>query len=534
VTTPAAIYARFSSDLQDERSLGDQVAACRVYCERAGMRVAAVHTDAAMSGASMVGRAGLAALLDDAKTGRIRTVVTESLDRLSRDLSDLAGIHKRLVFAGVEIVTLADGAVSDIHVGVKGLVASLFLKDLAAKTKRGHVGRLNAGMVPGGKLYGYDAVPGEPGVRRINPDEAAVVRRIFLEYASGRSPRKIVRDLNAERIPAPRGGFWNHSTITGSRARQNGIIQSRLYVGDIVYNRERMVKDPATGRRVHLVNPPAEWLTHAAPHLAIVEPGLFARAQRVRENMKGPNLGAARRPRHLFSGRMVCGCCGHQMIVVREDEVECSGYRNKAVCPSRARVRVGEVEARVLGAVAAELLAPDAIAAATAAYRAERDRLKGEADRSHRDGARRLAALDVKIGRLVSAIEEGGDVPALMARLRALEAERADLARSSAPAMSNKVLALYANAAERYRAKVSGLAAALRADDPATTEARSLVRDLVERLTVTPAGRGTPPQILIEGNLAALMSAHPGGDIGGSGTRLQAVTPAVWRFRLAA
>lgn len=533
MTVTAAIYARFSSDLQDERSLADQVAACRVHCERSGLTVAAVHTDAAMSGASMIGRAGLAALLDDAKAGRIRAVVTESLDRLSRDLSDLAGIHKRLAFAGVDIITLADGAVSDIHVGVKGLVASLFLKDLAAKTKRGHVGRLNAGLVPGGKLYGYDAVPGQPGVRRINEAEAAVVRRIFVEYAAGRSPRQIVRDLNAERVPSPRGGLWNHSTITGSRARQNGIIQSRLYIGEIIYNRERMVKDPATGRRVHLLNPPAEWMTHAAPHLAIVDRVLFDRAQRVRENMKGPNLAAARRPRHLFSGLMRCGCCGHSMIVVREDQVECSGFRNKAVCSSRARVRLPDIETRVLGAIVGELLAPETVQAATEAYKAERERLRGETERAARDVARRLSAVEARIARLVAAIEEGGDVPALMTRLRALEAERADLARAAAPVAGDNVLALYANAAARYRAKVGNLAAAIRKDDPAAMEARGLVRALVERLTVTPAGRGAPPAILIDGNLAALL-AEPGRDIGGSGTRLQSITPPPLPFRIAA
>lgn len=530
----AAIYARFSSDLQDERSLADQVAMCRAHAEKQGWRIAAVHTDAAMSGASTYGRAGLAALLDDARSARIRIVVTESLDRLSRDLEDLAGIHKRLSFAGVEIVTLADGAVSDIHVGVKGLVASLFLKDLAAKTKRGHIGRLKAGMVPGGKLYGYDPVPGSPGERRINPAEAAIVRRIFSEYATGRSPRAIVRDLNAERVPSPRGGLWNHSTITGSRARQNGIIQSRLYVGEIVYNRERMVKDPATGKRVHLVNPPADWMVHAAPQLAIIDADLFTRAQRVRETMKGPNLAAKRRPKHLFSGMMRCGCCGHSMIIVREDEVECGGYRNKAVCQNRARVRLPDVERRVLGAVARELLAPDAIAAATAAYRAERDRLSAERDRAARDVGRRLSALDGKIARLVAAIEDGGDLPALMARLKVLEAERADLALTAAPAATDKVLALYANAADRYRAKIETLSASLRRDDPAASEGRALVRELVEMLTVTPAARGTPPSIVVEGNLAALLSLHPQRDIAGSGTRLQTMSPAVWRFRLAA
>ncbi|MDP6506613.1 MAG: nitrilase-related carbon-nitrogen hydrolase, partial [Planctomycetota bacterium] len=48
----------------------------------------------------------------------------------------------------------------------------------------------------------------------------------------------------AEAIPGPRGGPWNASTINGSRQRQNGILNNVLYLGRIVYNRQRFVKDP--------------------------------------------------------------------------------------------------------------------------------------------------------------------------------------------------------------------------------------------------------------------------------------------------
>ena len=39
------------------------------------------------------------------------------LDRLSRDQEDTAGLYKRLRFAGVEMVTLPEGEISELHVG---------------------------------------------------------------------------------------------------------------------------------------------------------------------------------------------------------------------------------------------------------------------------------------------------------------------------------------------------------------------------------------------------------------------------------
>jgi DNA invertase Pin-like site-specific DNA recombinase len=80
----AAIYARFSSELQDERSITDQVAVAKKYMETRGLTLTQTYQDAAISGASTLNRPGLQSLLTDALVGRFNIIVTESLDRLSR------------------------------------------------------------------------------------------------------------------------------------------------------------------------------------------------------------------------------------------------------------------------------------------------------------------------------------------------------------------------------------------------------------------------------------------------------------------
>jgi hypothetical protein len=74
-------------------------------------------------------------MLDDAQRGRFGIVLAESLDRLSRDQEDIAGLYKRLSFAGVRIVTLSEGDINEMHIGFKGTMGALFLKDLADKKK---------------------------------------------------------------------------------------------------------------------------------------------------------------------------------------------------------------------------------------------------------------------------------------------------------------------------------------------------------------------------------------------------------------
>ena len=80
------------------------------------------------------------------------------MDRLSRDQEDIAGLFKHLNFAGVRIVTLAEGDIGELHIGLKGTMNALFLKDLGAKTRRGLEGRVAAGKSAGGRCYGYAVV----------------------------------------------------------------------------------------------------------------------------------------------------------------------------------------------------------------------------------------------------------------------------------------------------------------------------------------------------------------------------------------
>ena len=204
-------------------------------------------------------------MIETVQSGTVDVVLAESLDRLSRDQEDVAALFKRLRFLGVKLVTVGEGEIGDLHVGLKGAMNALYLKDLADKTRRGLEGRVRAGRSGGGLCYGYDVVPGdERGGRAINQREARIVRRIFAEFAAGRSPKAIARRLNDEGVPGPRGALWRDSAIRGHRARGTGLLNNELYIGRLVWNRLRYVKDPRTGRRVSRRNEPAVWIIEEA------------------------------------------------------------------------------------------------------------------------------------------------------------------------------------------------------------------------------------------------------------------------------
>jgi site-specific DNA recombinase len=277
----AANYARYSSDNQRDASIEDQVRQCRAHIDQEGWQRGEVYSDHAISGATTL-RPGYQRMLEDARAGRFEVLVAEALDRLSRDQENIAGLFKQLSFASVRLITLSEGEIGELHVGLKGTMNALFLKDLAQKTRRGLEGRIRQGKSGGGRCFGYDIVQsvdrsGKPvhGERRINQIEAVIVRRIFEEFAKGRSPRVIAGALNKETIFGPAGKTWGPSTIHGNWRRGTGILNNELYVGRLIWNRQQFVKDPHTGWRQARLNPEAKWIVENVSHLRIVDDQLW-------------------------------------------------------------------------------------------------------------------------------------------------------------------------------------------------------------------------------------------------------------------
>ncbi len=227
-------------------------------------------------------RPGLQALLRDARAGRFDVVIAEALDRLSRSQADIAGIHERLSYLSVTIETRAEGQISELHIGLKGTMNALFLKDLAQKTHRGLEGRVRDGKSAGGRAYGYRSVvrfapDGTPirGDLVVDDAKAEVIRRVFRDYAAGMSPRTIAARLNKEGVPGPRCSAWGASTIYGNPKRGTGLLNNELNIAQREWNRQRFVKDPETGKRQARPNDEAALITTEAPELRIMDQELW-------------------------------------------------------------------------------------------------------------------------------------------------------------------------------------------------------------------------------------------------------------------
>jgi site-specific DNA recombinase len=512
----AAIYARYSSELQSENSIKDQVDVCKERIEQKSWDLVEIYSDAAISGSTTL-RPGYQRLLEDAPKGQFDVVVAEALDRLSRDQEDIAGLYKNLSYSDVQLLTLSEGEISELHIGLKGTMNALFLKDLAAKIKRGQRGNIASGRSAGGLSYGYDVVPELDGrgnlvrgQRKINEAEAIIIRRIYDEYAAGKSPRAIATNLNRSSIPAPKGGLWSASTINGNRARRNGLLYNEAYVGLLVYNRTSMRRNPTTGRRVHRINPPDEWVVQDAPELRIVSDVLWDKVQAIKKSMGPYPTHKRRRPKRLLSGLVHCGTCGGKYTVIGEERFGCSRHRETGACKNNRTISVPKLENKILKGLKERLLSKEMVTDFVEQVRVE---LKTKAQDQHsriRSLENEKEAITRKIKKLVTVIEDGLFTPEMKERMKALDKRRTEIDGELSSAPTSRVVEMIPNIHEVYRQKVENLRESLNADDATRSEAIPLLHSLVDQIIIHKRpGRG---QVAIElyGSLAKLVSLAGG------------------------
>lgn len=504
----AATYARYSSERQQDRSITDQLALCRARALADGYEVLRDYSDAAISGAATANRPGFLAMMDDARNGAFTRIYAEDLDRLSRGQGDTAQLFERMRFIGVEIVTLTDGVINAMHAGLKGTMNALYLEAISVRTRARQGERVREGFVAGGLCYGYR--PGaDRGTRVIQAQEADVVRRIFADFASGLSPWSIARALNREGVPGPRGGQWSASTINGSRKRRNGILNNELYAGRIVWGRQKFIKDPDTGRRQARPLPRDRWQTAPAEHLRIVPAELWDRVQAMRPDRPAQNPAANRRPKHLLSGLIRCGCCGANYIIVRGGDVGCSARLNRGTCGNSREVALSHVQARIMAALRDHLLSPEALEIALGEYRAERRRLLRQRRRTRAADEHRLGEVRRAIAGILAMVENGADGAPLVDRLNALAAEQRRLEADIRDEPT--VVELHPNAVAHYRTLVEGI---LRHGLTPEPEAAQPLRELIGHIVLEPRGPREPVGLTMHGNLAALLNLPRPGNRG--------------------
>lgn len=515
MTQRVAIYARYSSDLQSNASIEDQIRLCGEKAQNDGWQIVNCYTDAGISGASFL-RPGIQSLMQAALNGEFDILLAEALDRLSRDQEDIAGIYKRMEFAGIKIFTLSEGEVSSLHIGLNGTMNAMFLKDLADKTRRGLRGRVEKGKSSGGISYGYRVKKhcdsdGEiiRGDREIDEAEAEIIRRIYREYGNeNKSPKAIAAQLNKEGIPCSSGRTWGQSTINGNRKRGTGILNNELYIGKLVWNRSRYIKDPVSGKRVSRLNDEVDWIRKDVPDLRIVSDDLWEaiKERQTKLDHRKPKFWQKKRPQYLLSGLTKCGVCGGGYSKINANDYGCSTSKNKglSVCSNRKTIRRKTLENYVLSALQTRLMREDLVEVFCTEYTKHLNMLHRQQNAALQRTRIELTKLEKERENLIQALKDG--VPASMVKddlIRVTQQkEKTEASLKQRPEINPL---LHPAMAARFHKSVKNLRNGLN-QDGSRSEASQHLRKLVDKIVLSPKTGEHGLSVDLYGDLAGILN----------------------------
>lgn len=395
----AALYARFSCSKQREASIEDQLNECRRWCRRNGYAIVAEYADYAMSGRTD-DRPDFQRMI--ANAGESDIVLVYMMDRFSRDPFD-APIYKReLSKKGVRLVS----AIEAIPDSPEGIIYEKLLEGLAAcesrktslRTLRGMRGNAEKCLTNGVRCFGYRTGP--DGRYEVVPEEAKIVREVFLRRIDRESVNSIAADLRRR----------------GVRSRAGNPVKD-TFVQNMLHNEKYLGIYSWGGYREEGGMP------------QIVDEVTFARAQLVRsaKRREDEDWGT-----FVLSGRVLCGKCGRAMAGTsgRGKSGRKYEYYSCRQCGEAKPVRRDWLEGSIVSHLHSVLSDRDeALRIAAACFEGMFD----DAGRSDREDAEKaLREAESGLRNILNAIEQGIIAPGVKERIAQLEAQRDDARRTLA------------------------------------------------------------------------------------------------------
>ena len=336
----AVVYARVSSGRQKEKSgLDVQKRECQAYAENHGFELVDFYEDSVSGAHNRRHRDGLDRMLADAESGKFSILLVHELDRLAREMFVGLGIVSMVAEHGIQLIEVSTG---DRFVDEGALVGLVKLwgagedrKRILRRTKAGHIERAKKGFISGPAPLGYDKTP--EGKLAVNPDEAALVARIFDLYVNhGYHYDSLAALLNAEGIPTKRAkanekgdnkfqgaNLWQRSTI-------KCVLKNPVYKGTAIYGKTRgrvpdgreykkSEKRPLTKGYLETAIKNRDILPHEQieiPVPAIVDADLWQQTQELMTERAGRLASRMRatKYKYLFESIVRCSYCGRLMM----------------------------------------------------------------------------------------------------------------------------------------------------------------------------------------------------------------------------
>ena len=328
------LYQRISRDDPategESNSITNQRRMLEKYAEDNGLTPYESVSDDGYSGTGWR-RPGWERIIEQIELGNVATLVVKNLDRMGRDHLRVGLYMEMFREKGVRFIAVNDGIDTaredDDFTPFRAILAEWYAKDCSRKVKAVFQSKGNSGKpLCSMPLYGFLKDPEDKYKRIIDPEAAAIVRRIFQMTIDGIGPFQIARILCNEKVERPsyyfvRTGLLPPSKRCDPERRYNWdvttvskIIKQPDYKGDMANFK---TTKPSYKNHRSYPNPQEKWVVFENAYPAIVDRQTWDLAQKLRKTKRRPDVFGASNP---LTGLVFCADCGAKMTNRRHIE----------------------------------------------------------------------------------------------------------------------------------------------------------------------------------------------------------------------
>ena len=361
-----ALYCRLSRDdgmEGDSNSVQNQKRLLTKYAKENQFQNTRFYVDDGYTGTNFR-RPGFQKLLEDIEMGYVSTIIVKDMSRLGRDYLQV-GYYTDTYFPEHNIRFIAINDCVDSKEGenelapFRNIMNEMYARDISRKVRSAHRIRGNSGEPLGQPPYGYMKSPENKKKWVIEPEAAAVVRRIFQMALEGKGNETIAHTLQADKVPVPAEYWKTHGVRKPVSKGQNDpykwckstiakILSLQEYCGDVI-NFKTYSKSFKNKSR--LENPEENWAVFKNVHEAVIERSVFELVQKrigktKRRAPKEENGGKS-----MFADLLYCADCGkklwfHVNSINKIHFFSCSNYVKdyRGTCPTRHYIRADSIE----------------------------------------------------------------------------------------------------------------------------------------------------------------------------------------------
>ena len=424
----AMILARYSTDNQNPDSIEVQIDKCTEWCHQNHIPILGIFADMAVSGMKDT-RPQYEAMMQQLRQGIADTVVIYDQSRMFRKMTAWFAFRDELSAMGVTVVSVTQPMIGkDLRDPTNFLAEgsmALFNQIWALQTRQKVMEKMRFmarnGQHTGGKPpLGYSV---EDGRLVVCEEEAAVVRRIFSEYAGGKTYRDIIAGLNKDGLKTKKGNPFGSNSL-------HDLLHNEKYIGTLVYGQAPYREDGT--RNTHSKDgTDVIRIEDAVP--AIIDKEIFRIVQeRMKQNKRQQGGRPSKNREYPLRSKVFCSDCKSAMTISTSKGnyyyYRCTGKKRMHNCDA-SPISVDYLERRVAEGIKSALGKPGATGDLIRILRDQADRIQGGAVSHLQALIERERDISAKLDNAVEAVLNGLSSPTIQARIRDLESQKAAVER---------------------------------------------------------------------------------------------------------